>query len=62
MIIAFDKALNLHRRSNTPSRVAILFECNGAENYVTLNVTHTIKSYVTPNRVCQTCVEHNIAQ
>ena len=36
MIIAFDKALNLHRRSNTPSRVAIVFECNGAENYVTL--------------------------
>ena len=35
MIIAFDKALNLHRWSNTPSRVARVFECNIAEDYVT---------------------------
>ena len=31
MIIAFNKALNLHRRSNIPSIVARIFECNSAK-------------------------------
>jgi len=35
MIIAFDKALNLNHQSNTSSKVARVFECNGAENHVT---------------------------
>ena len=32
MSIAYNKGLNLHRRSNTPSRVARVFECNSVEN------------------------------
>ena len=42
MIIAFDKALNLHRPSNTSSRVARVFECNSAEKTMSHHVQKSL--------------------
>ena len=42
MIIAFDKALNLHRPSNTSSRVARVFECNSAEKTMSHHVQKSV--------------------
>ena len=59
MIISFDKVLNLHRRSNTPSRVARVFVCNSPE-IRRRKPCHKLRIKCTSHTTCLSALQHYI--